>query len=101
MGVDLPRDVPLEAPDDLPLRPSLLRPPGHVVARSCIATQADHHHTPQGLVRLAVSDAVQPMSSRLAGGSWDGGDAAQMRKRSFRDQPVRVVAGGDEESPCN
>ena len=52
---------------------------------------------PEGAVGLAVAAAVEPPAGDLARRRLDGRDAAQVRPRRFRAQPLGVVAGGDEQ----
>ena len=68
-----------------------------VFAGAFIAAHAGEHDPPQGMVGLAVPAAVEPVPVGLARRRVDRGDAAEVRERGFGCEPVRVVAGGDEQ----
>jgi hypothetical protein len=92
-SVDLARDVPLQASDNLPLGLSLRRPPRQVIDRG-LATppEPDHHDAVKRRVRVPVPAAVQSVPYDLARGSLDRGDAAELGERGLRSKAPRVVA---------
>jgi hypothetical protein len=47
-------------------------------------------------VRGAVSPSMQTMSIGLARRCWDGSDAAEAGKGSFRSQSIRIIADGNK-----
>src|SRR5690606_21221694 len=62
-----------------------------------VVAHAGEHDPVEGGVGLPVSSPVEPVAAGPpgGGGQWCGG--AEHGERGLRVQPVRVVAGGDEE----
>jgi len=70
----------------------------YVCLRRLVPAQADYDDSVQGGVGLTVTAPVESVALDLAGGGWDGVRAAERGEGGFGAQPVRVVAGCDEES---
>ena len=99
LAVDLARDVPFQAADDLFLRQSFFAAPVSVGAGSRAGSQPDDHDPPQRAVGLAVAAAVEPVpAGGLAGRGRDRGGTAQMRPRAFTAQPPGMMPAATSSS---
>src|ERR1700712_514142 len=78
---DLAGHVPLQAPHDLPLRPSLSQALLDVGERRLVASHAGDDDPVERGVRLPIAAPVQPMARRLPARRRDRTDAAQLGKR--------------------
>ena len=78
------------------LFPSAVRLATYSCVRSISAhpSQADHV---QRTVGFPVATAVEAMPDDLAGGGFDGRDSAEAGEGRLAPQPLRVVAGHDQE----
>src|SRR5262249_60334615 len=92
-GVNLARDVPLQAADDLLLRQSFFAAAVSVGAGGRVRPHPDEHDPPQRAVGLAVTAAVEPVpAGGLPRRSRDPRGTAQMRPSALAAPPLLVVA---------
>ena len=68
-----------------------------VVAGALVPAEPGQDDAVEGGVGLPVAAAVEAVSLGLAGGCFDGADAAQGGEGGLASQPFGVVAGGDEQ----
>src|SRR5947207_14826864 len=74
MGEDLPRDVALEAAQDLRLRLSFCGATADIVDSGLVAAHPSNDDPVEGGIGLAIGSAVQPVAAGLAAGGrqWAG-----------------------------
>src|SRR5829696_686735 len=96
-AIDLPGYIALEAADDLSLALALRRAPRDVLLGATIPAHPSQTDHVQRTVSVPVAAAVETMPDNLARGSFDGRDPAQAGEGSLATQPLRVVAGHDQQ----
>src|SRR5581483_2619412 len=79
-AVDLPRDVPFEAADDLSARLSLGKAAPHVLLGAAVPAQSAEDNPVEGSVGLSITTSVQPPTLGLAGGCLNRTGATQGSK---------------------
>lgn len=95
--VDFAGDGAFEAAEDVFLREVLRTSALDVGAGAGVVAHTDQSDPVQGGVGLAVPAAGEPVSVGLFGGSREGRGAAEVSELRFCGDPVRVVAGGDQQ----
>lgn len=95
--VDFAGDVAFDAADGFSAGLAFGQASFQVVAGALVPAQTAEHDAVEGGVGLAVTASVEPASLGLAGGRFDGADAAQRREGGLSSQPFGVVAGRDEQ----
>ena len=98
--VELACDVLLEAADGFGFGFAFGAAALEVAAGRRVVGEAGDHDPPQGAVGLAVTGTAEPMSLLFAAGGVERCGAAESCEGSFVADPVRVLAGGDEERAC-
>jgi hypothetical protein len=68
-----------------------------VGARCGVAGEPDHGDAPEGVIRLAVAALVESVTDRLARRRLDRGRAAERGECGVAGEPVRVVAGCNQQ----
>src|SRR3954449_6296198 len=93
----LTRDIAFEAADRLQLGMALADALGHVCLSARLGPQPADGDDVQRAVGGAVATPVQPMTSGFPRGGGHGTDPAQRREAGLRAQPLRIVAGREEQ----
>ena len=81
--VQFTNNVALEAPEDFLFRQALTGAPGNIFAGTRVASHSHQGNGLQGIVRLPVAPAVEPVTTRFSGRCLQGTDAAQGGQGGF------------------